>query len=89
MLSLVILVIAIGLNLRKIWAKYLWNLASFSITILWLFYVLRTAFYRWPYATFTESFIALIPGFSLIIFFVCGSVAIHKEFGIKRERQLQ
>lgn len=78
--SVIALVGAIGLFLRKRWAQYFWYGIAFVACVWWVVSVLQVAISGWPQQTIASSIISLLPGLLLLTVCIGGSFAIAKHY---------
>src|ERR1700680_4582551 len=79
-LAALLVVLAGGLFLRKRWGAWLWYVFATCTSLWWLFGVGELVVSGWPNASVVQSVILLIPGISLLLFCMAGSVAVHKQY---------
>ena len=77
----VLLAVAIGLISGKRWGVMLWYVFALTISCGWLVIVVKLALTGWPFDNATESIVSLIPGISLLMFCLLGSIEVHRKLG--------
>ncbi len=78
--SVLLLVAAGGLFLRKRWSPYLWYITALVISVSWVVSVVRVALSGWPYDNALSSVISLVPGLLLVGVCAGGSAVVAKHF---------
>jgi hypothetical protein len=76
--GLLALIAAVGVWRRRGWGRYFVFAVSSLLVVSWLWLTLSVAFRGWPYATISQSVIALLPGLLLVALAVAVSVAAHR-----------
>jgi len=81
---------AVGLFLRRRWARYFVYFFSLAIISTWLISTITLISSRgWPYYTTTlESVIGLIPGFALCLAFILGCWAVRRYFRAEKPKKV-
>ena len=75
----VLFAVATGLISSRRWGAVLWYVFAVAMSLWCLGSILYVAFTGWPPYGIGQSVISLIPGTSLIVFCVLGSVAVHRN----------
>jgi hypothetical protein len=75
----VLLTVAAGLMSGKTWGVVLWHVFALTISCGWLAIVGNLALSDWPFDNAAQSIVSLIPGISLLMFCVLGSVEVHRK----------
>lgn len=71
---------SLGLIFQKYWSQYIVYILSFSITVFWLYEIIKNAIIGWPYEETLDTIISLVPG--VFLFFICliSSIIVYKHF---------
>jgi hypothetical protein len=89
LLAAILLVGAVGLFLRRRWARFLVYFFSVAVVPTWLIYTITfITRQRWPYYTTTlASIIGLIPGVVLCSACVLGCLVVQRYFRAEKTNQ--
>jgi hypothetical protein len=68
-----------GLFLRKRWGPPLWYVFALGTSVWWTLTAIA-GFSQWPHEGVLEFVLSLVPGVSLLLFCVLGSIVVHRQF---------
>ena len=75
----VLVTVAVGLASGQRWGIALWYLFALATSCWWLVTTVNLALSGWPVDGVAQSIVSLIPGTSLLMFCVLGSVEVHRK----------
>ena len=80
LLSIILLVVAVGLFLNKRWAQYLWYFMALVVSLTWVVSVVSLALSGWPHENALTTIVSLVPGLFLVTVCAVGSAIVTKHY---------
>jgi len=82
--SVVAFVCSFGLFQSKRWACHLWYAIAGACSAAWVLSVAQVLLSGWPYDSWLQSAISLVPGALLLVVLAGGSVAVARHYRSKQ-----